>query len=190
VEGASPDVRGKKKYFRRLVRDASAFRLDTSHDAWLRGAVVEIAAPPGSRSADSLLKRVVAAAGDSVEIRDGALWVNDLPVARTAVAGDCRYPTRTPDGGWQEGRCLDFVETLDGRPYHAYCTPGVACGDVAREVVPVGRIWVAGDHRDHSADSRVSRPHQRTVSTVDVAPEPDAPPTRNTNGPTVAVPER
>jgi signal peptidase I len=256
VEGASPDVRGKKKYFRRLVRDASAFRLDTSPDAWLRGAVVEIAAPPGSRSADSLLqavhaaavarrmrgvrrprfarvlvliafyvattalarflpairstvahtvyvpggsmiptvqigdvlavasgrpavlrgavveiaappgsrsadsllKRVVAVAGDSVEIRDGALWVNDLPVARTAVAGDCRYPTRTPDGGWQEGRCLDFVETLDGRPYHTYCTPGVACGDVAREVVPVDRIWVAGDHRDHSADSRVFGP--------------------------------
>lgn len=126
--------------------------------AVLRGAVVEIAAPPGSRSADPLLKRVVAVAGDSVEIRDGALWVNDAPVARTVDAADCRYATRMPDRGWQEERCLDFVETLDGRAYHTHCTPGLPCGDVPREVVPVGRIWVAGDRRDHSADSRVFGP--------------------------------
>jgi signal peptidase I len=126
--------------------------------AVLRGAVVEIAAPPGSQNPAPLLKRIVAIAGDSVEIRDGALWVNDAPVARAARTGDCRYATRTADRGWLEGRCLDFVETLDGRAYHTYCTPGFACGDVSREVVPAGRIWVAGDHRDHSADSRVFGP--------------------------------
>ena len=114
--------------------------------AVLRGAVVEIAAPPGSRS------------GDSLEIREGALWVNDAPVGRAAGAGDCRYATRTPDRGWLEERCLDFVETLDGRAYHTHCTPYLPCGDVEREVVPASHVWVAGDHRDHSADSRVFGP--------------------------------
>ncbi len=140
------------------VQIGDVLAVASGRPAVLRGAVVEIAAPPGSRNAASLLKRVVAIAGDSIEIRDGALWVNDAPVARAAGADECRYATRAPDRGWQEGRCLDFVETLDGRAYHTHCTPGVACGDVPREVVPVGRIWVAGDHRDHSADSRVFGP--------------------------------
>jgi signal peptidase I len=125
----------------------------------LRGAIVELEAPVGARSRDPLLKRVVAVAGDSLEIRDGALWVNDAAVARAPVTTECRYATRTsPDGIWREERCLDFVETLDGRVYHTHCGLGVPCGDVARQIVPAGRVWVAGDHRDHSIDSRVFGP--------------------------------
>ncbi len=124
----------------------------------LRGAVVVHAAPVGWPRPDPLLKRVVAVGGDTVEIRDGALWVNDAPVAREPVAGSCSYASRPDGGAWREDSCLEFAETLDGRAYRTFCTPYVPCGDVERQIVPAGYVWVAGDHRDHSADSRVYGP--------------------------------
>ena len=50
------------------------------------------------------------------------------------------------------------MEQLDGHTYHTYCTPVLPCGDVAATQVPAGTVWLAGDHRDHSADSRVFGP--------------------------------
>jgi len=124
----------------------------------LRGAIVEFAPPASAKNRDNLLKRVVAVAGDAVEIRNGALWVNGAAIPRDHVPGECRYFTRASNGAWREEPCLDFVEMLDERAYHTHCTPGLACGDVARQVVPAGHVWVSGDHRDHSADSRVFGP--------------------------------
>lgn len=124
----------------------------------LLGAVVVHAAPMGAARRAPLLKRVVAVGGDTVEIRDGALWVNDAPVRRDPGAPSCVYANRPGGGAWQEEPCADFVETLNGHAYHTYCTPDLPCGDVQRQVVPAGRLWVAGDHRDHSADSRVYGP--------------------------------
>ncbi len=123
----------------------------------LRGAVVVHGAPPGARTRDSMLRRVVAVGGDTVELRDGALLVNGAEVPRQPVEGGCTYASR-PEGGWRRDPCLAFVETLEGRAYGTACTPGLPCGDVERQVVPPGYVWVAGDHRDHSADSRVYGP--------------------------------
>jgi signal peptidase I len=50
------------------------------------------------------------------------------------------------------------VEHLEGHAYHTHCTPDRACGDVPVQVVPEGQVFLAGDHRDHSADSRVFGP--------------------------------
>lgn len=128
----------------------------------LRGAVVVFAAPaslPAGRAGSTqLLKRVVAVGGDAVELRDGALWVNDAPVPRRPAPGPCRYAVRPEGGAWTERPCLDFVETLEERTFHTLCTPDLPCGDVPRQVVPAGYVWLAGDHRDHSADSRVFGP--------------------------------
>jgi len=123
-----------------------------------RGDIVVLLSPPGNRTSDDLIKRVVAVAGDTVEIRDGALVLNGTPVPRTPLPGPCTYWNR-PDGGpWREEACLASREQLGSHLYGSYCTPDEPCGDVPMAVVPPGTVWLAGDHRDHSADSRVFGP--------------------------------
>ncbi len=123
-----------------------------------RGDIVVLLAPPGNPRGDDLIKRVVGVAGDRVEIRDGALILNGKPVPRRRLEADCSYWDRPEGGSWREQPCVSFEETLDDHRYRSYCTPFVPCGDVPEQVVPPGSVWLAGDHRDHSADSRVFGP--------------------------------
>jgi signal peptidase I len=123
-----------------------------------RGDIVVLLNPNGGATADDLIKRVVGVAGDRVAIRDGRLEVNGELVPREAVPGACTYWNKTEGGGWVEEPCLDYLERLGGHRYHTHCTPDLPCGDVPLQVVPPGTVFLAGDHRDHSADSRVFGP--------------------------------
>ncbi|MGC4001487.1 MAG: signal peptidase I [Anaeromyxobacter sp.] len=127
-----------------------------------RGDIVVLLAPEQNRRKDDLIKRVVAVGGDTVAIRSGHLSVNGTPVPREAVPDErCTYMTRSEDGPWEEERCADHLETLDGHRYHTYCEPSLDghCGDdVNPFVVPEGTVFLAGDHRDKSFDSRYFGP--------------------------------
>jgi len=134
---------------------------DTAQATWSspkRGDIVVLLAPPGNPRNDDLIKRVVAVAGDAVEIVDGALYVNGKAVPRRRVDGPCLYWNKVEGGPWREEPCVDYVEQLEHHTYHSYCTPYLPCGDVPTATVPPGTVWLAGDHRDHSADSRVFGP--------------------------------
>jgi len=123
-----------------------------------RGDIVVLLAPPGNPRNDDLIKRVVGVAGDEVEVKDGALWLNGKPVPRQPRVGPCVYENRLEGGPWREEKCVAAEEQLDKHRYLTYCTPGVECGDVPPTVVPPGNVFLVGDHRDHSADSRVFGP--------------------------------
>jgi signal peptidase I len=123
-----------------------------------RGDIVVLLAPPGNPRSDDLIKRVVAVAGDTVEILDGALVLNGQPVPRHRVEGPCTYWNKIEGGPWREEPCAAFRERLGTHEYGSYCTPYLPCGDVPPSTVPPGTVWLAGDHRDHSADSRVFGP--------------------------------
>jgi signal peptidase I len=120
-----------------------------------RGDIVVLLAPPGNPRNDDLIKRVVAVAGDTVEIRGGALVLNGRPVPRRPLAGPCSYQNKPEGGPWRVEPCVAAEEELDGHRYATYCTPAVECGDVPPTLVPPGTVFLVGDHRDHSADSRV-----------------------------------
>ncbi len=123
-----------------------------------RGDIVVLLAPPGNPRGDDLIKRVVGVGGDTVEIRDGALILNGEPVPRHRLPGPCTYWNKIEDGPWEEEPCVAFEEQLGPHHYETYCTPYLPCGDVPPSTVPPGTVWLAGDHRDHSADSRVFGP--------------------------------
>jgi len=123
-----------------------------------RGDIVVLLAPPDNARSDDLIKRVVAVGGDTVEIRNGRLVLNGAPVPSRKVSGPCAYWDRPEGASWREQSCDAAEEELGTHRYLTYCTPGAACGDVAPQRVPPGHVWLAGDHRDHSADSRVFGP--------------------------------
>ncbi len=134
---------------------------ETAQATWSspkRSDIVVLLAPPGNARSDDLIKRVVGVAGDTVEIREGALVLNGVPVPREHIPGPCTYWDKIEGGPWREQSCVRYREKLDGHVYETYCTPYTPCGDVPPQVVPPGNVWLAGDHRDHSADSRVFGP--------------------------------
>ena len=135
-----------------------------------RGDIV-IVTPPGLTS--DYIKRVIALPGDRVEMRAGALILNGKPVRREAeppamIPIDANTPCTSPqqigrDVAGADGRhyCALplFRETLpNGRSYDTVdfgYFPG-SPDDYGPITVQPDHVFVMGDNRDESADSRVA----------------------------------
>ena len=134
-----------------------------------RGDVVVVRAP--RRDAD-FIKRVIGLPGDTVELRRGAVILNGTPLPRHAAGTThlpvdanltCReglqrgHAVRTP-AGRTECRLPVVRETLPGGPTYDTVDLGYdpRVDDMARITVPAGRVFLMGDNRDQSGDSRVS----------------------------------
>lgn len=70
------------------------------------------------------IERVVALAGDKVEVRCDTLYVNGEAVPRRLVTEHARYWDRDEGRGWREQTEGHYVESLDGREYGIYQKPG------------------------------------------------------------------
>ena len=81
-----------------------------------RGDIVVLLAPPGNPRNDDLIKRVVGVAGDTVEVKNGALWLNGTAVPRRAIDGPCTYENRLEGGPWRTERCTAAEEQLGEPP--------------------------------------------------------------------------
>ena len=130
-----------------------------------RGDVV-IVTPPG-RNQD-YIKRVIGLPGDRIEVRDGVVLINNVAVKRGPVHNVMMpIDANTTCNAIPDGRrvvngkpyCqLPLVrETLpNGRSYETVDLGYYGTDNYAPITIPADHVFLMGDNRDQSADSRVS----------------------------------
>lgn len=132
-----------------------------------RGDIV-IVTPPGKR--EDYIKRVIGLPGDTIELRHGVVILNgkpikrsplhyrDLPVDDNSTCDAIQYPGARQLGPNGKMVChLPIItETLpNGRSYDTIDLEPDSAGDnYPLTKIPAGDVFLMGDNRDRSADSR------------------------------------
>jgi signal peptidase I len=102
----------------------------------------------------NFIKRVVGVPGDKIEIRKGILLLNDQPVQVMELKNDGdRGPGSGQAPSWGKPRV--FEERLGSVTHRIQYLRDQSGYDFAPVLVPKESVFVMGDNRDNSQDSRV-----------------------------------
>lgn len=97
-------------------------------------------------------RRVIGVPGDRIEIRDDVLYRNGAPIPRRLV-GPCAA-TGSAD---EPTDCVTIEESIGGRTWRTWHSALSAPESMSERTVPPGTVFLLGDHRDRSNDSRNPR---------------------------------
>ena len=131
-----------------------------------RGDVIVFRKP--SDTDVDFIKRLIGLPGDTIQMRDGRLWINgeEVPVAPAGDFVEVKelqgpqglIPRCVNDPVAEGGDCIKqrFTETLPGGRSHDILniTDGSFADDTPTFTVPEGQYFFMGDNRDNSEDSR------------------------------------
>ncbi len=115
-----------------------------------RGDVVVFKLPTDTRI--DYIKRVIGLPGDTIQVINGRLYINDELVDRKAV-GMMEYKKEISG----TAKAMEYIETLPGGVKHTIYEESDEgpLDNTIKYKVPAGHFFMMGDNRDNSRDSRV-----------------------------------